>query len=502
MTRLDLRARGLRTPMHTGLIRMDKQALYPWMAAPIRPMETLIGCRVSCDAFFNQMVKIGTHIPIGFEVAAWILPMSALGAEFQDLVVSDAEDSIAESIGSLRDAGQNVPTPGAESSQGHLSGTALGTRQRLWAGEIGTAAVAGQPAPDDSYYARYVSAATYAVARAHYDMEPEDTDPQSTAAGGFHTIDLLHNNPPALSDMIRGTLYSGVTAGGTSNYPDEEPSVLGSDFEFSISRWAEILSLMSMPNRTYAEVLEAFGVDLDKVQTLPERYFTRRGWLRPTGGVQSWNWGANWLSNPGITVDDDAEAGRFNVNTAGDYIDSHGSWVHQMTGTVATPPDLGLVFAGDRAGITKLGAHYRIKKRRRMIVFEPSILLGTACWWPMMSRDNQYSHHLDMTHMIRPGHWGIPTGGLDESDFIFAQKVADRAGDLLQEDEDQGELSGFRAMNMLNLYLNGDNFCNSTPSFDHFGPGQTFSDNEEFSTVNYKVDASMSAQLAIATDMV
>jgi hypothetical protein len=495
MSRLDLRARGLRTPMHTGLIQMTKQRLFPFMAAPIRPMETLIGCRVDMDAYFNKMVKLGIHIPIGFEWSMWLVPLSALGEEFQDLAVGDAEDSIRQAIATLRDSGQNVPTPGAESSQGHLSGTALGTTPRHWAGEIGDAAVGGQPAAADSYYARYVSEATYAVARTYYDLEPEDTDPQTTGAGGFRTNPSMMDNPPAVADMIRGALYSGVTAGGTEALPDQEPT----NFASSVSSWAEVLSLMSAPNRTYGEYLESFGVDLSTVQSLPEPYILKRGWLKPRGGVQSWNWGANWSSAIGNA--DDADAARFIVN-AFEHDDIEGNWISNMVGTQASPPDLGVVFAGDRAGISKLGKSWRVKRKRRLIAKEPSVLIGLAAWWPMMSREYQFAHHLDLTHMIRPGHWGVPTGGLDESDFLMAQGVSNVASDSTEEDEDQGELSGLRAYNMLNLYLNGDSFCNSIDAFYQFGPGENFSRYGDANENTWVVNASAAVQLAVATDMV
>lgn len=487
---VDLTDRGLRTPMHTGLVTMLPQTLTPFFAAPLRPMETLVGMRLNGSAYFNFLQKIGLHIPVGYELSVWKVPLTALGDEFIDLVAGDAEDAIGESAGAFLSTGQNVPIPGLQAGQGHLSGTALGNKNRPWAGEIGD--LDDPPTADTAMYARWVSAATWEVARNFYDLEYED---QISGAGG-RTVPTLHDEPPKVADMIRGATYSGVTAGGLASHPDQPPAA-PELFATSVAQWAEALSLMSTPNRTYAEYLQAFGVNPKRVRSLPEPYLYRRGMLSPYGSPISWHFGANWDGADGSNPSSEND---FVIN-APTHVGNDGVYVNSTL--QAEPPTAGISMAGDVIGVTKLGAKFRIQRRRRLIVDEPSVLIGLCAWWPWMNKLTQYAHHMDMSQMVRASHWGVPTGGLDEADFLNANVLSGPGGAGTQGDEDQGGVeSGIRAMNMLNLYLNGDSFCNDTARFGVWGPLDDYQTDIELNGTDQRVDANMQVKLAIATDMV
>jgi len=485
---MDYRGRGLRTPMHTAAVTATRRRLQPFMAHPLRPNETLIGLRLNVGAWLNQGVKLGIHQPIGLEVGVWKVPVSALGDQFIDLIAGGAEDA-AHRTDPIQVQTVNLPGPLAE--QGHLDGTALGTKPRPWAGEVGQDAVPADA--DDARYARWVSASTWAVARAFYDLELGE---HSSAADRDDFT--LHDEAPLLADMIRGATYSGITAGqdGIDTIPSGTTGT--SAYETSISQWAEVLAVMASPDRTYAEYLQAFGVNPSRVRSLPEPYLYRRGMLAPWGSPQMWHFGANWSSDNDSSAD-------FVVN-APEYNDSYGQYVRQMAPTIATTPDRGVAFAGDRMGLVRLGTQFRLKRRRRMIVDEPSVLLGCFAWWPVMTRESQYAHHMDMSQMMHAAHWGVPTGGIDETDFLAANTLMDAAAAGTQEGEADADITGgLRAFNLLNLYLHGDAFCNDVNRFGLYGPFDTILEEAGDSGINdleRVVDFHAMAKLAIATDLV
>jgi hypothetical protein len=485
LRKVDLRARGIRTPMHSGLITAQVQQLTPWMVAPLRPNETLVGVRLDGHAFLNLMMKLGIHLPLGYELSMWKVPLSALGEEFVRLAVNDVEDVVHLGLGQSYD---NVELPGALASQGHLGGTALGTKPRIWAGEIGEDATPS--GFDDPRYARFCSAATWNVAQNYYDLELGETG----SPADYNDPDL-HDNPPTVADMIRGATYSGISAGDTSasspDYVPHSPSIMA----LSVAQWAEALSLMTKMNLTYAEWLGQFGVPSSRVRTLPEPIVIRRGMLDPWGPPHSWYTGANYYSDPGANATDHQH---FHVNS--DFVnDINGFYIQGNGPYTSDDPDGGMAWAGDRMGINKFGAKFRITRQRRLIADEPCVILGLFCWWPTMSFENQYVHHVDMSQMTKPAHWGVPTGGLDEADFMTANVLFNRDADAVQAGSD--EEAGIRAMNMLNLYVHGDSFCNDPDRFVNAGPFDniTVTKNQQF--INMLVDVSLRAKLLVATDM-
>lgn len=492
--RIDLAARGLRSPRHTGLVTCNAQRLYPFMAAPLRPMETLAGMSINGQAFLNLMSRLGTTCPVGWELGVWKIPLSTLGDAFVALVANDAED-VADitNITNFVNPGTTVPaTPSTATSDSHLSGTAISTATRAWAGEIGLPDSSMGAGESDAAYVRYVSEATWKVARTFYELETDGIIPG--------TDEDERDVPPLIADPIRGATYSGMWAGGTNTQgADQTPDNFTPEAPFgqSLSEWAERLSLLGSPNLSYSDWLKSFGVDIRRVGSIPEPVLYRRGVLRPYGSPVSWSYAGNWSSTLTNDVDDDAMAGRRIVAHA-EGQDSYGNSVIYYD--EATPPDSGLVFSGDRAGISKYGATIRLRKRRNIICDEPSILLGCFMWSPWMYRASQFAHHLDITRILNARHWGPPFGGIDEQDFLTAQVINGPTG-LGQADEDEGGVeSSIRAMNLLNLYMNGDAFCNNTDRWGWAGPMQEDGDSTTDSLM--RVDASFDVRLAILTDMV
>lgn len=428
---------------------------------------------------FNHMVKAPLAPPIGIEIGFWKVPLSILGDEFTDLIVHDAEDTVAQ-FGV--NPGSAVTMPGGGVSQlnteGPLDGSPMGNRNRPWAGEIGYEDAVVN-APDNSRaYAKYVSAATWKVGRTFYDLEFEDQ-----GSSNQRIDDDLWQEEPRVADLIRGATYSGVTAGlGAADSAQFDPGLTPPAFADSISQWAERLSLMGNANQTYAEYLQGFGVDISRVGAIPEPVLYQRRVMLPGGTSQVVN-GFDITQNVGAALFGDT-----------------GNFVQPLDGTVggATGP---MSLYGDAGGYRSMVQNFNIRRRRRVICDEPSILLGCVCWWPWMVKATQYAHIMDVTRMTHGSHWGNPTGGLDESEFLTAQELADPDGVFTQSDED-GQ-TGARAFNMLNLYLHGDSFTNDTSRFDYFFPGDSpigtsFGPPVESRGVNVMLET----KLAVATDLV
>ena len=90
---VDFGDRGLRTPEHRFEIAGTQRQLLPFMAAPLRPGETLVAARLDGISMLNQLVKAAWARPFQMEVALYLVPISTLGDYFVDLLVGDFEDS-------------------------------------------------------------------------------------------------------------------------------------------------------------------------------------------------------------------------------------------------------------------------------------------------------------------------------------------------------------------------------------------------------------------------
>lgn len=439
---------GVRRPRHAGLLAETKaQFLNPWMAAPVRPGEVIVGASLQGEAHFRRAVQLASAPLTYVEVGMWLVPLSTLGEGFLDLIVASPEDTL-DIVGEERETGTI-----ASGATGGTLADVLQLANRPWAGEIGSATT---PVDTDTLYMPYVSRATWDVGSAWYDLEMGDSidSTRLTAA--------LYDEPPRVGNFIRSSTGSGVNA---AQALDSENTGLN-----SISELIENLSLLTKTDRTYAEYLAGFGIPPHKIASMPRPIMTEQRLLRAhrpafPSGVSSEN--ATVTNNPDATLDSKQ------INVSGTH-------------------DLVM----DSSGMGMLSTVINRHRRAPVMTYEPSILLGTCVWYALGSNESQYTHHFDMSLMTSGAHWGdVAFGGVDEVDFLKVGTLATRDGGAGQSGEDgQGSIL---AMNMLNLYMFGDRFSNDADEFAY----RTIGGPEHLAT-NQVVNWKLSAQLHILSDLV
>jgi len=223
---------------------------------------------------------------------------------------------------------------------------------------------------------------------------------------------------------------------------------------------AERLSALGKPDQTYIDYLAGYGVNPRNVGGLPEIIGWERELLMPTGSPQMF--GAISSGAAGLS-------GIFGAITrlfgGGDYV-------------------------GDEGGMAGARHVWHNRYGNNIIADEPSILIGLTSWHPFLTDTEDFVHYLDMNLMNKPGHWGNPVGGLSEIDFLST-------GNLAAAENTPGDSAGGLTYNMLNLYLNGDVFCNDSAAFDFLGVG-----NDPIGEDNRRVNSMLDVKLSVATDMV
>jgi hypothetical protein len=415
--------------------------------APLRPNETVIGMRYKAEAILSQMVSHAWTVPMEVELAVWKVSVREIGAFFIDMFVNDLEDEPA-AAGVGPETGQRqaqLPI----NTQGHQSQVPLQVRDRPWAGENGLPD-AGITLDSGRNYAPYTSHALWHIARMCYDMEFAEVDRWGRDVGpkiGNFSEDnaSLFQNPPRLGRMIRGAVSSAMGFGQGSD------AIGGLT---SMADWAERLSVVDNPNRTYQEYLKAFGVDPKRIPGMPEPVMIQRRRLHPTGSPQ---WASVKMTAAGATV-----------------FDHKGKNVVQF---VDSPTNGNVLFDG--GGTVLLGTHIDEVRGKRLLVDEPSFLVGTMAWWPFDFDWHSGAHVFDAAYMINSGTWGDPTGGaVDERDFLISRTIDAAqqnstdllpAGSAVLHINDAGQGNAF-VVNLLNLFLNGDTYCNNSTALAHVVP--------------------------------
>jgi len=445
----DMRARGLRNPRHDFMVNLENQRLCPVFAAPVRPRETIVGWRFAAEVLLGEMVKLAWAPTLDIEFGVWKVPISTLGEYFADLFVADFEDSGGANLLTPGPLGSGTGMPGSPSVAFHgpNSMSAFQNRTRTWAGEM-----AGQADSENQNVARvytpYVSAATYHVARTYYEMELE--------AGNRERVSPdLWQSPPLISSRVKGMSQSAVGA----NLHDDSIPIGG------VAEWAERLSLLSRRNRTYGEYLQGFGVPLSRVRSMPEPLLIRRVQMdRRIDTAQVWGTvfpGSAAIPPPSST------AGTSNY-TGTNYLrlDEYGGTAPVMLSGLTD------------AGLGMMYGQIDLTRKRRIIVDEPSIILGTALMYEGAPSQNDFDHILDVTRLISGSLWG--DNNSDEIDFITSQQLPGAiattrtfgAGQPTNPAVNPGFASvnndlqnGPYVMNALNLFLNGDRFSNDVWAF-------------------------------------
>lgn len=443
MTKTDLRARGLRNVEHTFMVAHGVRNIYPFFCAPARPMETIVGFRVALETWLNFMVKAPFAPPVKVEIGVWKVPISTLGDQFTDLFTADYEDE-AQSAGTtstLPGTGLQMP-PGTVAGQGPYTPSILHQRARSWAGELGASSEAAV-VDASKVYIPFVSAATYHVARSFYEMELQ------TNLSTLRSNPDLWQNPPRVSRMIRGMTNSGIAANANS---DAIPTG-------GVAEWAERLSLLARPNRTYREYLQAFGVPTSRIPSLPEPLMLKRLTLRkhdpaPVFG-STFAATANEFTNVGGTTKRNTfSEGGLSYSTVMDH------------------------------NLCSMSLTFDETRKRRIMIDEPSLILGTVVAYDYDSDQSSMAHHMDVNRLISGALWGDPQA--QEIDFITSQNLsgaqdqnrgfgvgfptssATQAPFLANNDDGQGPPY---VMNALNLFLHGDSFTNDAWAFRYLEGG-------------------------------
>lgn len=417
-----------RRPPHVGYLKGEAiQAFTPWMAAPVRPGEVIRGVHVHGETMTRQILNI-QQSPLCFaELGVWLVPLSTLDPFFINLI-----------MGTSWDVAQSTPTGGTQGSaaqyagnpttdQGHTT-PGLQAAVRNWAGEVGgvsggTNGVAG------TYYAPYVSWATYKVVDDWYQMAQGQTQYQDKN---------MFDSAPTLRGFIEGALTSNfdVSLGGV----DADPSAAT-----SLASLIEDMFILTSSEMSYAEYLAAHSIN------------PRRG---SVGG----------LSQPLVLQNQmmrhregDIVAGYAAVDTNRGTAESD-----DTTQSEDLSAFTGLSVVHDRAEYSSLRSSWSTRNPRPVLVEEPSIVLGTHVWWAARPKDDEYCYMFDMTRMTHPGHWGNRSfGGVEEEDFIAAQQLYDSTGTALQAGANDNQ-SGDAVFNMLNLYVNGEICCPNQGGEDEF----------------------------------
>jgi len=451
----ELAERGLRNPRHTFGVMHSSHTLMPLFIAPLRPMETMIGIRMRARSMLNRMVALPTSAPMEVEYAVWRVPVRAAGEFFVDMFINDPGD-----IGQIEVGTMGLPeyAPLPINQQGHRSRTALQSRDRPWAGELAQADGEVSIAPQATY-APYVSQAIWHIARSWYNIEATETTlgdsseigklPLPSTTDGFD----YYQNPPKLGRLVRSALSQAI---GVGSHTDQSPTGT------SLTDWAMRLSVLDNPNRSWPEYLKAQGVDPRRIDGMPEPVIMQRRLLQPYGSPI-----AAFAGGPTAV----AYANGVGTNKRDGWLAGSDPGI-QNAGTAAG----GLY--GNFAGYQMMAAFLDETRGKRLLIEEPTLLIGTLNYRPFDFDQRSQCHVFDAVYMINGGTWGDSAGGaVDERDFLVSRAI-DRsvelttggiAGSNVPAQNDFGQTSPF-AINFLNLYLYGDSYCNAPKELGHHNP--------------------------------
>lgn len=121
-------------------------------------------------------------------------------------------------------------------------------------------------------------------------------------------------------------------------------------------------------------------------------------------------------------------------------------------------------------------------RKRRLMIDEPSIILGTVCFQIMNTKQQNFAHHMDINRLTSGSLWGDSNS--DEADFIHAQELVSTSAmstiagrpqgtEAIYSGENEDGVGPPFVMNALNLFLNGDVFTNDVFAFQAYGAGST-----------------------------
>jgi hypothetical protein len=443
------RNRGIRRPRHLGgMYGLGQRRLQPWLAHPLRPGETLLDVSVQGESWFNSIVQLPMAPMLYSECALWLVPMSALPDWFSDIFTEDVSDISRKGGGEyLRGA---AIARDDETDEG-LQNIGMDERVRAWAGELGTG-------DDASAYVPYTSRSTIRVARDWYGL----------ATSIDYDDAAFDDEAPFVSNYIEGARLSSLGVPAESPILDPQPNTTTS--------WWEMIDAMFITNtieRTYADYLAANGIDPRRVEGMSRPVAMSHDFFQAQENPQLIH---------GYAIDN-AVAGE---GTA--LFDQY-----SLTDMPRTPADNndGVYYANQPIGALK--NQFGFRRRRNILIEEPSILLGTYVYYTNDIQANA-GRSMDISYLAHAGHWGDRSyGDVDEQDFMDVRQFGDRDGALVA--------GGPYMQNMLHLYLHGDTFLHHPDTFtnplEFREPGGSL-----WSSINRDVTFKASAQLSIASDLV
>lgn len=463
--------RGIRKPRHLSFLgELGYNVLQPFMAAPVRPGETIAGMSYNINTWVRSMFNLAQRPFVAAEVGYWLVPLSAMDPFFVDLVVGTARDVMERAVETQSSGRAARVAPNPVSAQGHLT-PGLQHKARQWAGEIG--GQSGGNGLTGSEYAPYVSNAVWKIAQDWYDMQLNNN--------AYYENPALHDNPPTLQNYIRGASISGFTA--STDAVDPDPS--GNS---ELSDLLEGLFLLTREEKTYAEYLARHGIDPRRAAGIAQPVALEHFNFTPMGSPQI-------ISN--MTARDDFLV---DIGAGTDEDDTYGAFD-------PTAGQLGNIqYHFDRAFYGAYGASRQGFRRRNLLVTEPSILVGTIAAWREQGTAARYSHVFDMTRMTHPGHWGDRgIGGVEEEDFLAVQDFYTTDGTTQQAGASSDQTGDEHVMNMLHLYLHGEinnmgrngNDTDGLDAFSYREPGGA-----GYAATNTDINGHIQTQLHILSDLV
>jgi hypothetical protein len=454
---------GVRRPRHIYQgYQLRAQQLKPFMAAPLRPGEVLEGVNIMGRTVSSTLFSMPQAPMAWAELGVWVVPLSTLHQFFIDLVVSSGEDIAERTPDSAAGTGARI-AQNPVTDHGHLTPGLQGALRR-WAGEVG--GNSGGNIAIGSEYAPYVSWATYKVARDWYDLEDQ--------AGGWEDSNLF-DNPPLVGEWVKSPLLQSFDTG----ILNLDEANIGSS-TLNLSDLVERMFLLTQPETTYAQYLANHSVNprSGSIGGISSPVLLTQGFLSPFGAPQMAQGFYDGFTNKTF------EENNFEESWRADEVEPLAGFSH---------------FYSTR-GLCHFGHKWNMNARRRRMITEPSVLLGTICMYQPGATAEEYVHHFDMTRMTHPGHWGNRSfGGIDEEDFIATQTIYNTAGTGLQTGGEPDQ-TGTQVMNLLNLYLHGDSVAPDNVddlAFRNRGAG-----GPEIDQNNERFNTQLSVDLAVRSDLV
>lgn len=395
--------RGVRAPRHLGAVfAHQQQQLRPWMIAPVRPGETLLGASIQGETWLNMVCNAPQAPMLWAEIGLWYIPLGVMG-EWMKQLITNTGDDLEDNTGTT-----TLSHPMGLGLADNPNEPGLQNFNRPWAGELGDGADLG------AVYLPLGSRGSYQVAGDWYGL---NNTPHVN-------VDSRYDNSPEVDLYVMSA--SRVRA-DLQGFADPDPST-----STSLATLMDTLSILARTEITYAEYLAAHGVDPKRAGSISAPVMIEHGFI---GSQEDPHFPVIASLSGGVTDNNDKQLYEATVGSG-------------IAGTTATnDADFGFVY-----GMRPMAAFYRkwnTFRTKAMPIPEPGIILGTVVGYQEPFGAGEGGAQLDATRLINGALWGDRSfGGIDETDFMTVLDTFDRGGAQVNQ----------AIYNMLNLYVNGDVF--------------------------------------------